>query len=185
LVLVVSSPIFLTIAILIKIDSAGPIFVKLERIGEKGKKFTLYKFRSMVKNAHSLKKDLVEFNERADGPLFKIKNDPRITRIGRFLRRMSLDELPQFFNVLKGHMSLVGPRPHEPEEVSKYERWQKKLLAIKPGITGLAQISGRSDLKFEEEAKLDIYYIENWSLKLDWQIVFKTPWVVLTGRSAS
>ena len=185
LVLIILSPVFLTVAVLILVDSAGPILVKLERIGEKGKTFTLYKFRSMVKNAHSLKKDLVEFNERADGPLFKIKNDPRITRIGKFLRRTSLDELPQFINVLKGQMSLVGPRPHEPEEVSKYERWQKKLLAIKPGITGLAQISGRSDLKFGEEAKLDIYYIENWSLKLDWQIVFKTPWVVLTGRSAS
>ena len=132
-----------------------------------------------------MKKSLLDKNERTDGPLFKIRNDPRITRIGRFIRKTSLDELPQFYNVLKGEMSLIGPRPHEPEEVAKYERWQKKLLTIKPGVTGLAQISGRSELKFFDEAKLDIYYIENWSPVLDLQILLKTPLVVLIGRTAS
>ncbi|MFZ6035934.1 MAG: sugar transferase [Patescibacteria group bacterium] len=183
--LIILSPFLLLIALGIMIDSQGGVFVKLERVGYKGKAFRLYKFRSMVRNAHALKQDLVQMNERADGPLFKIKNDPRITRVGRFLRKTSLDELPQLYNVLKGEMSLVGPRPHEPEEVSRYERWQRKLLTIKPGMTGLAQISGRSDLRFEDEAKLDIYYIENWTPTLDFRIVIKTPWVVLTGTSAA
>lgn len=182
---IIFSPFFALIALLILIDSQGGIFAKLERVGNKGRKFTLYKFRSMVKNAESLKKDLVGFNERADGPLFKIKNDPRITRVGRFLRKTSLDEMPQLLNVLRGEMSLVGPRPHEPEEVSRYERWQRKLLTIKPGMTGLAQISGRSDLRFEDEAKLDVYYIENWTPRLDTRILLKTPFVVLFGKSAS
>jgi len=185
LLLIVLSPLLLIVAILIKIDSQGPVFVKLERIGEKEKRFVLFKFRSMVKNAQALKDELVQYNERQDGPLFKIKNDPRITRMGRLIRKLSIDELPQFINVFIGKMSLVGPRPHEPEEVAKYERWQKKLLAIKPGVTGLAQISGRSDLKFEDEAKLDIYYIENWSPKIDFHILFKTPWVVISGKSAA
>jgi len=185
LFLLILSPFFLIIALLIKIDSQGPVFVRLERVGEKDKKFKLYKFRSMVKNASSLKRDLVQLNERRDGPLFKIQNDPRITRMGKFIRKASIDELPQLINVIKGEMSLVGPRPHEPEEVEEYERWQKKLLAIKPGMTGLAQISGRSDLQFIDEAKLDIYYIENWSTKLDLHIIFKTPWVVISGKTAA
>ncbi len=183
--LLVLTPIFLLIALFIRIDSEGPIFVKLERVGERGNRFTLYKFRSMIKDAHALKKQLVNFNERSDGPLFKIKNDPRITRFGRLLRKSSLDELPQLFNVLKGEMSLVGPRPHEPEEVDKYEKSHKKLLTIKPGLTGFAQISGRSELKFEDEAKLDIYYIENWSLAFDLRILAKTPFVVFLARSAA
>ncbi|MCH7492264.1 sugar transferase [Patescibacteria group bacterium] len=183
--MVVLSPLFLLVSVLIIIDSQGGVFAKLKRVGVKGNSFKLYKFRSMVRNAEHLKQDLVGMNERTDGPLFKIKNDPRITRLGRFLRKTSLDELPQLINVIRGEMSLVGPRPHEPEEVQRYNRWQKKLLAIKPGMTGLAQISGRSDLNFEDEAKLDIYYIENWSPKLDIQIFIKTPWVVITGKSAS
>ncbi|MBI5037095.1 MAG: sugar transferase [Candidatus Kerfeldbacteria bacterium] len=183
--LIILSPVFLLISLIVMIDSQGGIFVRLERIGYKGKRFRLYKFRSMVRNAETLKKDLVELNERADGPLFKIKNDPRITRVGRFLRKTSLDELPQLYNVLRGEMSLVGPRPHEPEEVSRYERWQRKLLMIKPGMTGLAQISGRSELRFEEEARLDLYYVENWSPALDIRIIIKTPWVVVTGKSAA
>ncbi len=185
LLLVILLPLFIIIAVFISIDSQGAVFVKLSRVGEKGKLFKLYKFRSMVKNAQSLKKELLEKNERKDGPLFKIKDDPRITRMGRFIRKTSIDELPQLFNVLKGEMSLVGPRPHEPEEVEKYERRHRKLLVIKPGVTGMAQISGRSDLRFEDEAKLDIYYIENWTPEMDLQILLKTPWVVLTGRSAS
>ncbi|MDP2683906.1 MAG: sugar transferase [bacterium] len=185
ILLIILLPLFIIIALLISIDSQGGVFVKLPRVGEKGKLFKLYKFRSMVKNAQSLKKELLEKNERNDGPLFKIKDDPRITRVGKFIRKTSIDELPQFFNVFRGEMSLVGPRPHEPEEVDKYERRHRKLLVIKPGVTGMAQISGRSDLKFDEEAKLDIYYIENWTPEMDLQILIKTPWVVLTGRSAS
>lgn len=183
--LIVLAPLFSIMAILISVDSQGGVFVKLSRVGEEGKLFRLYKFRSMVKNAQSLKKELIEKNERSDGPLFKIKDDPRVTRIGKFIRKTSIDELPQLFNVFRGEMSLVGPRPHEPEEVEKYERQHRKLLVIKPGVTGMAQISGRSDLKFDDEAKLDIYYIENWTPEMDLQILLKTPWVVLTGRSAS
>ena len=135
-------------------------------------------FRSMIKNAHKMKKEIMEQNERKDGPLFKIKNDPRITNLGKFLRKYSIDELPQLFNVLKGDMSLVGPRPHESEEVEKYKRGYKRLLNIKPGISGMAQVSGRSSLIFSEEAKLDIFYIENWSLFLDLIILIKTIKVI-------
>lgn len=182
--LIIFSPLFLVTSLLIIMDSPGPIFVSLERVGERGKHFKLYKFRSMVKNAEALKKDLLKYNERA-GPLFKIKNDPRITRIGKFLRRTSIDELPQLFNVLIGQMSLVGPRPHEPQEVAQYQKNHKQLLTIKPGITGLAQISGRSELPFDEEARLDIYYIENWSLSLDIQILIKTIPAVLSRKNVA
>ena len=183
--LIILSPVFLILGIFIKLDSLGPIFVKLERVRERGKKFNLYKFRSMVKNAHQMKKELSRHNERRGGPLFKMENDPRITKFGRFLRKASLDELPQLFNVLKGEMSLIGPRPHEPKEVAQYQNHHKQLLTIKPGITGLAQISGRSKLSFEEEAKLDIYYIENWSLGFDFQIIIKTIPVVLSRRNVA
>lgn len=182
--LVVLSPLFLIVAAVVKMDSRGPVFARLERVGERGARFTLFKFRSMVDGAHRLKDDLMRYNERSGGPLFKMKKDPRITRVGRIIRRTSIDELPQLINVLAGSMSLVGPRPHEPEEVEKYGRHHKRLLDIKPGITGMAQVSGRSDLDFEEEARLDIYYIENWSVKLDLQILFKTPWIVLKDKSA-
>lgn len=168
-------PIFALIILIIRITSRGPAVIKLSRIGQKGKKFSVYKFRSMINNAHQLKKDLLPYNERKDGPLFKIKNDPRVTKFGRLLRRLSLDELPQLFNVCFGAMSLAGPRPHEPEEVAKYTAEEKRVLTIKPGITGLAQISGRSDLSFREEVRLDMYYIENWSLGLDFGLIFKTP----------
>lgn len=131
-----------------------------------------------------MKKQLQTYNQRADGPLFKMENDPRLTSFGKIIRKWSLDELPQFFNVLLGQMSLVGPRPHEPEEVKGYQQSEKKLLAIKPGITGLAQVSGRSDLLWEEEVRLDTYYVEHWSLGLDIQILLKTPRAVLSQRSA-
>ncbi len=180
--LVLLSPIFLVVALLIKLDSRGPIFVALKRVGRKGEIFKMYKFRSMVNDAHAMKKNILQYNERKDGPLFKMKNDPRVTKLGRYLRHLSIDELPQFFNVFLGQMSLVGPRPHEPEEVSQYQRGYKKLLTIKPGITGLAQVSGRSDLLFSEEAKLDIFYIENWSLLLDLVIFLKTPWIILKKK---
>lgn len=178
------SPIFAIVPILIKINSRGPVIVKLKRVSL-GKEFELYKFRSMVANAHEMKKELLKYNEREEaGPLFKMKKDPRITGVGKYLRKLRIDEFPQFFNVLKGDMSLVGPRPHEPEEVAKYQRHHKKLLTIKAGITGMAQVSGSSDLPFEDEVKLDTYYIENWSLPLDIKIIFKTAAIMFTDRSA-
>lgn len=177
-------PVFLVTALFIRADTNGPTFVRLRRVGEGGRLFDVYKFRSMVVNAHELKQTLLQYNERS-GPLFKMKFDPRVTRVGRFIRRTSIDELPQLLNVLKGEMSLVGPRPHEPEEVARYERDHRKLLTIKPGITGLAQVSGRSELDFSKEAQLDISYIENWSIRLDLSILFRTPFVVLRMKSAS
>ena len=177
-------------AISIKIDSKGPIlFSKLEngepvkRVGQKGKKFIFYKFRSMYPNTHKLRYEkLSGKNTRKDGPLVKIKNDPRVTSVGKFIRKYSIDELPQLWNVLIGNMSLVGPRPHLPEEVAQYKKHQRFVLTIKPGVTGLPQISGRSDLNFEEEVKLDRYYIENWSTWMDIKIIFKTIFVVLRGH---
>ena len=177
-------PLFALCAIAIKSTSSGPIFARLERMGDSGTKFRLYKFRSMIKNAHKMKQNLFLFNERRDGPLFKMKHDPRITRVGRFLRKWSIDEFPNFINVLKGDLSMVGPRPHEPEEVSKYSGYQKRLLNIKPGVTGLAQISGRSNLSFDQEARLDLFYIENWNFWLDFSILLRTPWVVIRGKNA-
>lgn len=155
----------------------------LKRISQR-REFDLYKFRSMIKNAEELKNNLMEYNERKDSPLFKMKNDPRITRIGRFLRKYRIDELPQLFNVLRGEMSLVGPRPHQPDEIEKYEKHHKKVLLIKPGVTGMAQISGSSDLPFEEEVRLDTYYIENWSLSKDIYILLKTLIILFKDRSA-
>lgn len=179
---IVLSPVFIILAILIKTTSKGPVFVRLKRVGKKGKPFRMFKFRSMVKDAHKMKEEMMKYNERVDGPLFKMSNDPRITKLGKWLRRTSLDELPQLFNVLGGQMSLVGPRPHEPEEVSRYEKGYKKLLGIRPGITGMAQVSGRSNLLFSEEAKLDIFYIENWSILLDIIVLLKTPFVLFKGN---
>jgi len=179
------TPITIITSLLIKLTSKGPILVKLTRICRKNETFGIYKFRSMIHNAHKLKKELQEKNERKEGPLFKIKNDPRITPLGRILRKTRIDELPQFINVLKGEMSIVGPRPHEPGEVRKYKKHQKKLLMIKPGITGMAQVSGASDLHFDEEVRLDMYYIENWSILLDIKIILKTVFVILTGKGAA
>lgn len=185
--LIILSPFLLIIAIAIKLDSAGTVFFrfldsgeKAHRIGERGKPFFCLKFRTMKMGTHSMRyAELADRNLRKGTPMVKIKNDPRITAVGGFLRRLSLDELPQLWNVLKGEMSLVGPRPHLPEEVEEYDQHHKFLLTIKPGITGLAQISGRSDLPFEEEVRLDTYYIENWSLWLDIKILLKTVGVVL------
>lgn len=177
------SPFFLIIGLIIKLDSPGPAFVKLKRISQ-GKEFSLYKFRSMIKNAEKFKKDLLRYNVRQDGPLFKMKNDPRITRAGKVLRKIRIDELPQLINVFKGEISLVGPRPHQPDEITQYEKHHKRVLLIKSGMTGLAQVSGSSDLSFEEEVKLDSYYIENWSLKRDIYILLKTFLVLFTDRSA-
>ncbi len=192
LLILIFSPLILIIALIIRFDSRGPIFFSrrddgshLYRVGEGGRPFKYFKFRSMIPNSDSMRyKELADKNIRADGPMVKIKDDPRVTRVGNFIRRYSIDELPELFLVLMGRMSLVGPRPHLPEEVAKYENFHRKTLTIKPGITGLAQISGRSDLLFEEEAKLDIYYIENWSLLLDLSILLKTPLAIFRHREA-
>jgi len=181
--LLVLSPIFLILAIAIKWETEGPVFARLKRVS-KNKEFLLYKFRSMVENAEELLPYLKALNERKDGPLFKLKNDPRITRIGRIMRKIRIDEMPQLWNVLKGDMSLVGPRPHQPDEIAKYEKHHKKVLAIKAGATGLAQISGSSDLPFEQEVALDSFYIDNWSLFLDLKIALKTIFKMISDHSA-
>lgn len=187
--LIILSPVLIIIAVAIKFDSIGPVFFSYRRIGQYGRAFTYFKFRSMIKDAHLYRFDpafLAQHeNVRAGSPMLKFKDDPRITRVGRFLRRWSLDELPELFLVVVGAMSLVGPRPHEVEEVGRYERRHKKLLTIRPGMTGLAQVSGRSDLHFEDEVTLDTYYIENWSLGLDWYILSKTPLAVFKRRTAA
>lgn len=184
IILVMLSPFMLAIAIAIKFTSQGPVFFKQVRVGLRGRQFYLYKFRTMVINAESLKAKLMEKNEM-DGPVFKIKNDPRITPIGRLLRKTGLDELPQFFNVLKGEMSLIGPRPPLPEEVKKYERWQLRRLSVKPGITCTWQIvPNRNSVVFEQWMKLDLAYIDNWSPRLDIELFFKTVKTVIKGSGA-
>jgi lipopolysaccharide/colanic/teichoic acid biosynthesis glycosyltransferase len=155
-----------------------------KRVGLKGQFFKLYKFRSMVNNADHLKVNLLSKNEVKDGIIFKIRNDPRITRVGRFIRKYSLDELPQLFNIIKGDMSLVGPRPPTPDEVEKYKDNEMDRLSVKPGITGLAQIKGRSDLSFYHWMRWDYWYINNWSLALDLRIMWLTAPVVLKGKGA-
>ena len=171
------------IALAIKLDSSGPIIYKAPRVGKNGRPFQMYKFRSMVVDADQHKDELKPYNQ-ADGPLFKMKNDPRITRVGHFIRRSSLDELPQIYNVLLGQMSLVGPRPPLAEEVADYKPWHQQRLSVIGGITGLWQVSGRSDLTFDELCLLDIYYIENWSLALDIRILLQTIPHSLFGRGA-
>jgi exopolysaccharide biosynthesis polyprenyl glycosylphosphotransferase len=179
LVVVILSPVFLIIALLIKLDG-GPIFFLQKRMGLNGRRFACIKFRTMVVDAERLQASLMSQNEQ-EGPVFKIKKDPRITKIGRFLRKTSLDELPQFFNVLQGNMSLVGPRPPIPSEVKQYKRWQTRRLSMKPGITCIWQVSGRNNIPFEQWMKLDMQYIDSWSLKLDFIILLKTIKVVFTG----
>jgi exopolysaccharide biosynthesis polyprenyl glycosylphosphotransferase len=191
ILLVLVSPILLITAIVIKLTSSGPIFFsrlengdKVKRVGQYGNLFHYFKFRSMVHNAHSQRAKYAAKNLRKGDPLMKIQNDPRITPIGKIIRRFSIDELPEFWLVLKGDMSLVGPRPHLPEEVAKYKKEQRDVLRIKPGITGMAQVHGRSDLSFDEEVRLDVYYIENWSLRLDFLILLKTIPAVFRKRAA-
>ncbi len=183
LVLVLGWPLFLLVAIAIKLDSPGPILFAQKRIGRKGRPFTVFKFRTMYERAEREKGRLAALNE-ADGPLFKIRADPRVTRVGRILRRTSIDELPQVLNILLGEMSWVGPRPGTPDEVAQYQPWQRKRLEVLPGVTGLWQISGRSDLSFEDMIRLDIYYIENWSLWLDILILLRTIPAVISGKGA-
>jgi len=178
-VLIFLSPVMFFIALLIKRDG-GPVFFLQKRTGLNGRHFYCYKFRTMVVNAESLQSTLLDKNEQ-EGPVFKIKNDPRITKIGRFLRKTSLDELPQFINVLKGEMSVVGPRPPVPSEVKQYKRWQTRRLSMKPGITCIWQVSGRNNIPFEQWMKMDMQYIDTWSLKLDLIIILKTVRVIFTG----
>jgi len=195
--LIFFSPFFLIVTLGILLETGFPIIYKNERVGKKGRKFFTLKFRSMFKEVstgaqfgekgkEALKKEqeLIEKQSIKNGPIYKIKDDPRITKFGKFIRRWSLDELPQFINVLKGEMSLVGPRPHQPREVEKYKKQHQQIFIIKPGITGLSQISGRSNLEFEEEAKLDIFYIENWNLLTDIVILIKTPFIVFKKTGA-
>lgn len=181
--LVLLSPLFAVIAFAIKWETAGPVFVHLERVSRK-RLFRLLKFRSMINHAETYKDALMQYNERNGSPLFKMKNDPRITRVGKFIRRYRLDEFPQFWNVLASDISLVGPRPHEPQEIALYKQRHKRVLAIKAGVTGLAQISGSSDLPFEEEVALDTLYIENWSLLQDFKIIIMTLLKLVRDRSA-
>jgi exopolysaccharide biosynthesis polyprenyl glycosylphosphotransferase len=181
--LIMTFPLIWIAGLLVKLESWGPILFRQTRVGKGERIFYAYKVRSMQMDAEQRKVELMALNE-AQGPLFKIRRDPRITRFGRFIRKYSIDELPQLINVLKGEMSLVGPRPPVPEEVAQYEEWQKKRFDVLPGITGLPQVSGRSDLTFDEVIRLDIYYIENWSLALDLQILLKTIPAVLSGRGA-
>lgn len=183
LIALLALPIMLLITLAIRLDSPGPIFYRQTRIGRNGAPFTCFKFRSMVTGADEMRQALRAHND-ATGPLFKVRNDPRRTRVGRFLRRFSLDELPQLFNVFRGEMSLIGPRPNLPEEVEQYEEWHKKRLAASPGLTGLWQVSGRSDLTFDEMVLLDIYYVENWSLALDLNILLRSAPAMLHGRGA-
>lgn len=177
---VVSVPLIIFLGILIRLDSPGPIFYACKRVGRKGRVFDFYKLRSMVSNAEALRDELEVFNER-DGVLFKMSNDPRVTRLGRFLRKYSLDELPQLLNVLKGDMSLVGPRPPLLSEFKKYQAAHKRRLDVSPGITGLWQVSGRKDPSFDEYLALDLRYIENWNLFLDLEILLRTIPAVLRG----
>ena len=172
--LILLLPLFLLITLIIKLDSRGPVFFIQERIGLRGRKFNLIKFRTMVQNAESVRGILEKHNE-ADGPVFKIKNDPRITRIGRILRKTGLDELPQLFNVVKGEMSLIGPRPPVEQEVIQYKRWHLRRLSVKPGITCTWQVlENRNDVPFEKWMHLDLDYIDNWTLKKDAKLLFKT-----------
>jgi len=170
-------------SIAIRLTSPGPVFFKQERCGLNGRLFTMYKLRSMVDNAEQTRYELETLNEM-DGPVFKLSRDPRRTTVGRFLRKFSIDELPQFYNVLRGDMSLVGPRPPLPQEVARYERWQRRRLSMKPGITCLWQVSGRNEINFQDWMKLDLTYIDNWSLLLDLKILLKTVPVVILGRGA-
>ncbi len=172
------------IALAIKLESPGPIFFGQTRMGENGRRFTCWKFRSMYLDAEERKKELLHLNEMG-GAIFKIKDDPRITTVGKFLRKTSLDELPQFWNVLRGEMSLIGTRPPTPDEVQHYENWQRKRICIKPGITGLWQVSGRNSITdFNEVVRLDLEYIDTWSLGLDMKLLLRTLKVVFLREGA-
>jgi exopolysaccharide biosynthesis polyprenyl glycosylphosphotransferase len=181
--LVVTAPLMLIIALAVRLSSPGPVLFRQVRCGLNGRRFTLYKFRSMYRDAEEKKAEVAHLNVM-DGPVFKVRDDPRATPVGKIIRAYSLDELPQLFNVLIGDMSFVGPRPPIPEEVSQYQRWQRRRLSMKPGLTCLWQVSGRSDVDFETWMKMDLEYIDSWSLGLDVRIFLKTIPTVLSRKGA-
>jgi exopolysaccharide biosynthesis polyprenyl glycosylphosphotransferase len=181
--LVLAAPLLVLLALIIRLDDGGPALFRQTRVGKDGRQFSVYKFRTMVADAEARRLALAAENQQ-QGPLFKIRNDPRITRVGRWLRRWSLDELPQLVNVLNGEMSLVGPRPALPEEAAMYGDHVRRRLAVKPGMTGLWQVNGRSDLSWDESVRLDLRYVENWSFLLDLQILWKTCAAVVRGSGA-
>lgn len=182
--LVVLAPLFVVVALAVKLTSAGPIPFRQERVGLRGRTFHMLKFRSMVVNAEELKAKLAASNEQT-GPVFKMKRDPRITAVGRFMRKYSIDELPQLINILRGDMSIVGPRPPLPSEVARYEAWQRRRLSVRPGLTCVWQVSGRNQIAFSDWMRLDMQYIDHWSFARDIRLIMKTIPVVLTGRGAS
>jgi exopolysaccharide biosynthesis polyprenyl glycosylphosphotransferase len=182
--LLVASPLLLVIALAVRLSSRGPVIYRSTRLGRSSEEITVLKFRTMVRDADQIRAQLMEFNEHGDGVLFKMRRDPRVTRVGRVLRQFSLDELPQLVNVFLGSMSLVGPRPPLPEEVERYHGDVRRRLLVKPGLTGLWQVSGRSDLSWDESVRLDLYYVENWSLGFDFAIIARTVSAVLRRRGA-
>ena len=182
--LIALAPVFALTALLIKIEDGGPIFFRQERIGYRGRSFFMWKFRSMVTNADALKDTLLAQNQHADGVTFKMKHDPRITRIGRFIRKYSVDELPQFWNVFRGEMSIVGPRPCVPREVIMYSVEARKRLLAKPGLTCFWQVGGRADIDFDGQVQLDVLYIRSESVWLDIKLLLKTIPAVLLGKGA-
>ncbi|EJT5913869.1 sugar transferase [Clostridium perfringens] len=182
--LIILSPLFLIVAIAIKVeDSDGNVLFSQKRVGQYGKEFNMYKFRYMVSNAEELKAKLMEKNEMS-GPMFKMKHDPRITKVGKFIRKTSIDELPQLINILKGEMSLVGPRPSLPKEVAKFEPWMLERLEVKPGLTCYWQVMGRNDIDFEDWMKLDIKYVHDRNSWIDIKLIFKTFFVLFGDKNA-
>lgn len=182
--LILLSPVIVIVAILVKLSSKGPIFFSQKRVGKNGKVFDMYKFRSMVVNAEELKEKLAAQNEMS-GPMFKMKDDPRVTKIGKFIRKTSLDELPQLWNILRGDMSLVGPRPSLPKEVAQFESWMHKRLWVKPGLTCYWQVSGRNNIDFEDWMKLDCKYVDERNLWIDIKLIFKTVGVLFGDKNAA
>lgn len=182
--LILLSPLLIIVSILIKLESKGPIIFSQKRVGVNGQSFNMYKFRSMVVNAEELKKNLQHKNEMS-GPMFKIKDDPRITEIGKFIRKTSIDELPQLFNVLKGDMSLVGPRPSLPDEVKEFETWMLERLEVKPGLTCYWQVMGRNEIDFEDWMKLDIRYVREKNIWIDIKLIFRTFFVLFGDKNAA
>ena len=181
--LILLSPIIAVVACAVKFTSKGPVFFSQKRVGKNGELFEMYKFRSMVVNAEELKENLEEQNEMS-GPMFKIKDDPRITKVGKFIRKTSIDELPQLWNILKGDMSLVGPRPSLPKEVEQFDNWMFKRLSVRPGLTCYWQVSGRNNIDFEDWMKLDVKYVEERNLWIDIKLIFKTVFVLFGDKNA-
>lgn len=181
--LILLSPIIAIVACAVKVTSRGPIFFSQKRVGKNGELFEMYKFRSMVVNAEELKGNLEDQNEMS-GPMFKIKDDPRVTKVGKFIRKTSIDELPQLWNVLKGDMSLVGPRPSLPKEVEQFDNWMFKRLSVRPGLTCYWQVSGRSNIDFEDWMKLDCRYVDERNLWIDIKLIFKTVFVLFGDKNA-